>query len=144
MHHEFDACIIKEWGTRNIFFRGLMLSNDPSSSLLLIEVQRKLECFFGPTRFSVLRYKSGLEATGRWLETCAEGGEIRYHHTELGNIYHVKSRGDLVACMYVSPIDLRETIAGTLLDHKAEILAVSCCPKFPHAFPDDAKHPGVI
>ena len=143
MHHEFDACIIKEWGTRNIFFRGLLLSNDPRSSLLLIEVQRKLECLFGPTRFSVLRYASGSKAVGTWTEERVQGGEIRYHHSKLGNIYHVESQGNLVACLYLSPIDLRESIAQTLLDGRSEILSVTC-PKFPPEFPDDTKHPGVI
>lgn len=142
MHYEFDACVIKEFGTRHIFLRGLLLGGDPRSALLLIEVQRDLSELFGPTRFTTLRYPAGLAARGGWLER--REGEVHYHHTNLGNIYYVSSKDDLVAYLQVSPVDLRERIITTLLDGSGAAAPLERFPDFPQGFPGQAQHPGTI
>ena len=144
--HEFDACVVKAWGDRRIFFRGLLLSGDLRSSLFLVQVQRELETLFGPTRFTMLRYPSGLAAKGEWIQKrSAARAKVFYAHERWGNAYHVEDQGNLIACICVSPVDLRRHILFSLLDAK-EFVPYQPKPfsltDLPEGFPDTVRHPG--
>ena len=148
VRHEFDACVIKEWGTRRIFFRGLLLGGDPRTSLFLVQVQQKLETLLGPVQFEVLRYPSGCEAQGDWIgKRQPEQAKVCFACEDKGWAYWVKDQGELVACMVIIPgIRLEWAIIYTLLDGEDN---TPYCPKscqfppyWPEGFPDQTKHPG--
>lgn len=146
MRYEFDACVIKEWKTRSVVFRGLLLGGDPRTTLFLTQVQQEVRTLRGASKFTVLRYPSGCEARGSWItDRFPKKAAVRSYSKGETVSYLVTEDGELVTAFEVSAdIDLVPYVFSYLLDYGGPVFhAVGQLsqPVRLEGFPDSSKHP---